>query len=517
MILLKKFLTVSGMTAISRVLGVIREMLFSKYLGASSEMDACLIAMKFPKFFKKCFSEEGFNSIFVPYLSELEIKNKNIFAQLFSSRVFTIICYIALAITLTVVIFAKQFVILMAPGFSSDPEKLAFAIDFTRIMFPSVFFLSINAIYSAVLISNQKFAWYTICPLIMNIILIAFIIISKNSVSPGTGISYGVLFSVIAQSTYLFIVLKIKKLTIPKFNNKVHFTPIIKQFFKKITPVIASAGVAQINVFVDSFFSSYLFTGCITYLYFADRLNQLPLALFGISMSIILLPEISRKIATKDDKNLPLLYKDSILFTLRLTFPVMVIISCLSYYFVNLIYGHGKFTQVDVQNTATVLKIMCLGLPAYVLSKIISAILFAKKNVKTPIRAALFSICANVILNCLLIYKFKFVGIAISTMISGYVQTLVLSRYLKEIKIFNKRFIIDTAKIIISTISMSVVIVYFKNIIHINFENQVVSDISNICICSVISIIAYAIALYFCKDTALKKLCTKLTNKRLVD
>lgn len=503
MIFLKKFLTVSGMTLLSRILGVVREMILSIYLGASIEMDTCLAAMKFPKFFKKCFSEEGLHSVFVPSLAGLEVKNKSKFAKLFSSEVFSIICYISLIVTILVVIFAKYFVILMAPGFADNPEKLALTIEFTRIMFPSVVFLSLQAIYGGVLVSNQKFGLYTVSPLIMNIVLITAILLSRNWVHPGRGLAYGVLSATIMQYIYFYITLKKNKLTTPRFV-KPKFTKSVEQFFTKLAPVIASAGVAQINVFIDSFFSSYLFTGCITYLYFADRLNQFPLSLFGISMSIVLLPEIARMMAKKNNEansnEIQNICRDSILFTLRLTFPVVVIISTLSYYFIDLIYGYGKFTKFDVSNTAIVLSIMSLGLPAYVLSKILSAVFFAQKNTKAPIRAAIAAICSNFVLNILLMHKFQFAGIAIATMISGYLQMFVLSKYLRSTNVFNKQFIIQIMKIILSTVLLYFVILLSKYYIIIQNQNPVINNILTLAIYSSIGAIVYLFALYILKD-----------------
>ena len=516
MIFLKKFLTVSGMTLLSRILGVVREMILSRYLGASAEMDTCLIAMKFPKFFRKCFSEEGLNSVLVPSLAELEVKNKNKFSKLFSSEIFSIVCYVSLIITILVVVFAKYFVLLMAPGFADDPEKLALTIYFTRVMFPSVLFLALTAIYSGILISNQKFGLYTLSPILINLTLITSILLARNSLHPGRGFAYGVLSCTIVQFLYLFLIIKVKHLTMPKLVIP-KITNSVKQFFKKLAPVIASAGVAQINVFIDSFFSSYLFTGCITYLYFADRLNQLPLSLFGISMSIILLPEISRIMAKNNNTNNEInkdtevtnICRDSILFTLRLTFPVVIIISSLSYNFIDIIYGYGKFTKFDVANTATVLSIMSLGLPAYVLAKILAAVFFAQKNTKAPIRAALVAICSNVIFNALLMKKFQFAGIAIATMISGYLQMLVLGKHLGKNNIFNKQFILQIAKILLATITVYVSILLAQYFIAIQNNNETLNNILILTIYSSIGLIVYLLMLYLLKDQAICNILEK--------
>ena len=516
--LLRKFLTVSGMTLASRILGVIREMILSVYLGASLEMDTCLVAMKFPKFFRKVFSEEGLNSVLVPSLAELEVRNKNKFSKLFSSEIFSIVCYSSIIITILVVIFTKYFVLLMAPGFADEPEKLSLTIDFTRIMFPSIIFLALAAIYSGILISNRKFGWYTISPLIINLTLITSILISRNSLHPGSGFAFGLLAATVIQFLYFYIVIKHNNLTLPQFTLP-KLTKSTKQFFKKLAPVIASAGVAQINVFIDSFFSSYLFTGCITYLYFADRLNQLPLSLFGISMSIVLLPEISRISANKSNNNkeeIKTICSDSILFTLRLTLPVVIIIAMLSYYIIDLIYGYGKFTKFDVSNTATVLSIVSLGLPAYVLSKILAAIFFAQKNTTAPIMAAMAAICSNLILNALLMRKFQFAGIAIATTISGYLQMLILIKYLGKTNIFNKQLVLQIGKILLATISSYIILLLSRHYIIIQNNNETLNNILVLTVYSSIGLIVYVTMLVLLKDKAVCKLL-KMCKKEYKD
>lgn len=494
MIPLKKFLTVSGMTAISRILGVVRENILSRYLGASIEMDASLMAIKFPKFFRKCFTEEGFNSVFVPYLTGMEATKKNKLLLFFSSRVFSIITYVMFILSIIVIIFAKYFVLLMAPGFINDSEKLALTVTFTRIMFPGVFFLSLSAVYSCVLVASQKFGWYTISPILINIVLITSIITAICCGKVAFGLAIGLFLATFIQFLYLYIVLRSKHLTVPRLSG-VKITPTVRHFFKKLVPIIVSASVAQVNVFIDSFFSSYLATGCVTYLYFADRLNQLPLSLFGISMSIILLPEISKRLALKDNKELPSLYKESILFSLRLTTPVIIIMTTLAYYFIDFVYGYGKFTPTDVKNTAIVLQFFVIGLPAYVLAKVIAAIIFAKKQVKAPVVASLVSIGSNLVLNSLLISKFQFAGIAAATTISGYIQMLILAKYLNtEQKLFEKVFVFKILKIItagiVSFIGTYLCIKLWK--FSYAFENIIVY--------SAVAAVLYTIMLFLLKD-----------------
>ncbi|MDR3030867.1 MAG: murein biosynthesis integral membrane protein MurJ [Holosporales bacterium] len=507
----QKFLTVGGLTIISRLLGVIREAFLSHFLGACAEMDAYLIAFKFPCFFRKFFAEGGFQSIFVPYFTDFAARGKSKAAQYFSSRIFTAVFWWMLFFSIVVFIFAKQFVLLMAPGFSSDPEKLALAIEFTRIIFPSVAFVSLSAIYSSVLIANKRFFAYSLSPILVNIILILSLISCQDIISAGYRISVGVLLAGIFQFIYLYTIVKSKNLTMPNIG-KLKTTPRIRNFFRKLIPVLGGAGVAQVNIFMDSLFGSFLPTGCIAYIYFADRFVQLPLALFGISMSTILLPEIAVQIAKGNKDQIKKTANDAILFMFRLTMPSVIILITFSYLFISILYGHGKFLEQAVKNTADVLKIFSLGLPAYVLAKILASVLFAQKDSKTPIIAAICSVISNIVLNAILIVPFQEKGIAISTAVSGFVNAYIMYRKSKGYFKFTKDFLNSILKIISSSIVMWVFIEI--SVTFFNFENSsVFSEITFLLIFGVLGFLVYFLFLLCLREEGARNVIAFIKKK----
>lgn len=225
-------------------------------------------------------------------------------------------------------------------------------------------------------------------------------------------------------------------------------------------------------------------------------------------MSIILLPEISKRLALKDNKELPLLYKDSILFSLRLTTPVIVIMTILAYYFIDFVYGYGKFTPTDVKNTALVLQFFAMGLPAYVLAKVIAAIIFAKKQVKAPVIASLASIGSNLVLNSLLISKFQFAGIAAATTISGYIQMIILARYLDtDQKLFKKDFIIKILKIIIAGSGAFLGTYLCVKLWQFSYA------LTNIVIYSSVATLLYIVTLWLLKDDSICSIMNSLRQK----
>lgn len=462
MALTKKFLTISGLTVVSRILGVVREAVLVHFLGASIEMDAFTTAFKFPSFFRKFFAEGGFQSIFVPYYTDFVTLEKKKGAMYFASRIYTLTFWIMIAFVVIIHVFAREFTLLMAPGFITNPEKLELTVEFTRIIFPSIAFISLSTIYSGILVSRQRFFPFAMAPILVNFILIASLLICQDSLTAGRRISYGVLAAGIFQLTYMYGCVKYHNYPSPKFSN-IRRTPMVKSFLKKLIPVLAGAGVAQINILVGTIFASILPTGSITYLYCADRFVQLPLAMFGISMGIVLLPEIAERIAKKQADGIKEIQDKSFLFTLRLTLPSVVGLITMAYCMISLLYGHGKFDQEAIQNTATVLKASACGLPAFVVAKIMSSVLFAQKDSATPITAAITSIVANIIFSFILIKPFGAVGIAMASSIAGYVNVFVLCKKSHGWFAIDKSIIKDFIKILLASLGMLCIILLINS------------------------------------------------------
>lgn len=458
MSLIKKFLTVSGLTVVSRVFGVAREAIFSHFLGTCSEMDAFLIAFKFPRFFRTCFAEGGFHSMFVPYFTDFTARGKYNGAKIFSSRIFTILFWWMCAFSVIIFIFADTFVAITAPGFKSSPETFQLAVDFTRIIFPNVGFCALSTVYSGVLVAHKRFLPFALSPILVNIVLICSLFVGGDDfLSSGYRVSYGVLLSGILQFVFLYFYVKTLRLQVPSIS-KVKVSKKMREFFKKLTPVVVGAGAAQINVFADSIFCSFLPTGSISYIYFADRFIQFPLALFGISVATILLPEIASIISkgSKTDRNA--MQNNAMIFTLRMAIPSVVGLIVMANLLIGALYGHGRFTETSVDRTAIVLQIFAIGLPAYVISKIFASILFAQKDSKTPVRAAVISIICNIIFNYMLVRPFGIYGIAAGTTVAGFVNAYIMYRKSKDWFKLDKEMITDISRILLASIVMGIVV-----------------------------------------------------------
>lgn len=481
------------------------------FLGASAEMDAFTTAFKFPSFFRRFFAEGGFQSIFVPYFTDFTAANKLKGARYFSSRIFTLAFWIMLAITAIVLVFAEQFTILMAPGFVNTPEKLALTADFTRIIFPSVAFISLATVYSGILISYRKFFLFALVPILVNCILIGSILICRDTLATGYRLAYGILISGIFQFMYLYACVKTYKFPSPRISS-VKCSAKIKSFSKKLLPVLAGAGVAQVNVLVGLFLASLLPTGSITYLHCADRFVQLPLALFGASMGIVLLPEIAANMAKNKLVDLKNIQNKSLLFVLRLALPSVIGLIMLSDCLISLLYGHGKFDENAVRITSLVLKVTAIGLPAYVIGKIMSFIFFAQKNSKVPVTAAIASVISNIFLGLVLIWPMKVLGIAAANALSGFVNIYVMKSRAAGWFVLEKNVLSDCVKIIVSSLAALFVILLLQHIMYVN-DTYLCGELFFLIISFATATTTYVLALYFFKDASVRWSFNMLKNK----
>jgi putative peptidoglycan lipid II flippase len=311
------------------------------------------------------------------------------------------------------------------------------------------------------------------------------------------------------QFAYLYLCLKSLDRA-PSLFSSIKVTARLREFFKRLTPILAGAGVAQINVFVDSLFGSFLQTGGISHIYFADRFIQLPLALFGISIGIVIIPEIVARLAKNVD--IQDVTAGALLFALRLTVPSAIVIISLSYQLVSILYGHGQFTESSVQRTADVTRVFAAGLPAYVIARIVSSILFAGKDSRTPVIAGVVSIISNIILNAILINSLQEIGLASATTIAGFINIYVILR-IANIKLFaKKQIVIDLFKIIAASLVMFIAIKLLNITLRLGYS-KIANEAITIASSSFVGIIAYATSLVLFRDSAVCHMLKRIAER----
>jgi len=474
--LIKSTGTFSFFTIISRLLGYLRDILIAIFLGTSYLADVFFVAFRIPNTFRRLFSEGTFNAAFVPSYSSEIVKGKKK-SNKFANEVFNFLFLILLLLVLIVQIFMPAFVSLIAPGFIDDKEKMDLAIDLTRITIPFLMLVSLASFFSAILNSHNRFAAAAAAPIILNIVLIIVLIFSRvlddNLVY---FLSYGVTFSGILQLIFLyFFVIKYFKIS---FNIKFEISNKVKIFFNKLLPSIFSSGVTQINILVGTIIASFQ-ASAVSYLYYADRIYQINLAIAGIAIGVVVLPQLSKHISKKDKKKIDLIQNKALELSLFLSLPASIALLIASDEIISALFGYGQFSESSVFNSAKALYFFSLGLPAFAMIKIFSNFFFANNDTKTPFYISLISVILNILIS---IYFFKSIGfiiIPIATTISSWFNLIILFLFLrkKELFHFNNIFIVRFFKIMISSVLMGLffnyLIVLFSD--QLSFENSLKS------------------------------------------
>ena len=460
--LIKSTGTFSFFTIISRVLGYLRDFFVAIFLGTGFFADVFFVAFRIPNTFRRLFSEGTFNAAFVPsYASEL-VKGKKQ-SNKFANQVLNILLISLLFIILIVQLFMPAFVSIIAPGFADDKEKIDVAINLTRITFPFLMFVSLASFFSAVLNSHNQFAAAAAAPIILNIILIIILFFSKSF---GDNLvyflSYGVTLSGLIQLIFLYFFVK------KFFNVNLNFTLTVqnkvKTFFKKLLPSIFSSGVTQINILVGTIIASFQ-ASAVSYLYYADRIYQINLAIAGIAIGIVILPQLSKYIQQNKQKKIILIQNKALELSLFLSLPASIALLIGSEEVVSALFGYGQFDQTSVYNSAKALYYFSLGLPAFAMIKVFSTFFFANHDTKTPFYISLGSVLINILIS---IYYFKSIGfiiIPIATTISSWFNLIILFLFLKKRNLFrfNDIFILRFFKIIFSAILMGIFFNYLIN------------------------------------------------------
>ena len=444
--LIKSTSTFSFFTFISRILGYIRDFLIAITLGSGPLSDAFFVAFRIPNTFRRLFSEGTFNAAFVPsYSSELK-KSKNK-ANTFANQIFNILLLGLLAVVILIEIFMPLFIKAIAPGFSVNSDKFDLAIILTRITFPFLFFISLASFFSAILNSHNKFGIAAAAPIILNIILIIILLLDL-----GFGdqivvqLSYGVSIGGFLQLFLLFIFVK-KKFT-PIISFKLNIDNKVKFFFKKLLPSIFSSGVTQINILIGTIIASFE-VNAVSYLYYADRIYQINLAIAGIAIGTVLLPNLSKYITIKNIGKINLIQDKSIELSFFLSLPAMLALVVASEQITSSLFGYGSFDKISVINSSKALYYFAFGLPAFALIKILSAFLFARQNTKTPFYFSLVSVIINILISVVYFNKIGFIIIPIATTISSWINVVLLYFYLSSRKyfVFNQNLIFSILKI----------------------------------------------------------------------
>lgn len=428
MSLFKASATISGMTLTSRVFGFIRDVLLARLLGASAMADAFVVALRLPNMLRQLFAEGAFNVAFVPFLSHRLEEKGQPEAEKFAGAVFAWLMLLVLALTILGMVFMPWVVLAIAPGFADDPATLTLTTDLARVTFPYFIFIVATSFMGGVLNTLHRFAAFAAAPVLLNLSFIGCLLFLPEAFTlpvyaAAVAVPLGGLLQV------LLMVVAVRRSGFRLRLGRPHKHGDIKPLACKIAPTFVGVGAQQINTFLTTVLASTLMPGSISYLFYADRLNQLPLALIGIAIATAMLPSLSKAFKNGPAKDAQRLLGQGLSAALALGLAAGAGLSMLAYEVITVLFVRGAFDATAAHLTSLALVAFAAGLPAWILVKVTSGAFYARGNTKTPVKTALVSIAINICLMLLLMPHYGHVGLATAAASASWCH-LLLQLYL---------------------------------------------------------------------------------------
>jgi len=421
---LKNSVVVGLITGLSRISGFVRDFMIAKFLGAGAVSDAFLVAFKIPNLFRAIFAEGAFSSAFVPLFSGILHAKGERRARHFALGVFAWLFYILLIITMLCMIAMPFIIKVFAPGFTADPDKFDLAVELARITFPFMFFIALTAFFGAILNSLDRFKPYALSPIILNLTMIcASLIGTRFNANIGHSIAWGVAIAGVLQLAIIWYAAARHGFGYISFRPKV--SPEIRRFFKNIAPALLGAGIYHINILIGTIFATQT-DGAISWIYYADRLNQLPIGIIGVAVATVMLPKLSRHVK-KGERNAEIQsFNQSILLTSILCIPASVLLAVFAFPLFEVFFEHGRFTASDTLASGGILRILTIGMPAIILTRQFVNIFYSRGDTKTPMLASLLIMLTNLALTIALTNRFGYIGVVQSVTITNWLMILIL-------------------------------------------------------------------------------------------
>ena len=433
--LLGSSLIVASMTMLSRILGLVRDVVIATLFGAGSHADAFFVAFKIPNFLRRLFAEGAFNQAFVPVLAEMSQQDNKQLLKAMVSKVAGSLLMVLSVITVIALVAAPVLALVFAPGFAGDGGKLGLTADMLRITFPYLLLISMTGFLGSLLNHAKRFVIPALTPVLLNVSLItAALWLAPQMTIPVMALAWGVLAAGILQlALQLPFVAQLGLLVRPRLG----FSDArVKQVMKLMLPAMFGVSVAQINLLLDTVLASLLQSGSVSWLYYSDRLMELPLGVFGIAIATVILPGLSQRHASKS----PQAFSDTLDWALRMVLlvgvPAAIALGLLAEPLVATLFHYGAMGDQDVLFSAASLRAYALGLLFFMLIKVLAPGYFARQDMKTPVRIGIWAMASNMLLNLLLVWQFAHVGLAMATSLSALLNAALLGWGLYRRKIW---------------------------------------------------------------------------------
>ncbi|MBT5416305.1 MAG: murein biosynthesis integral membrane protein MurJ [Rhodospirillaceae bacterium] len=428
MALLRFTATVGGYTLLSRILGFVRDVAIAHFVAAGPVADAFFVAFRFPNMFRRLVGEGAFANAFVPLFARRLEGAGRAGALAFAEQALAVMLAAMFVLLLAAELAMPWLISVLAPGFAADPERFALTVELTRITFPYLLFMALVALLGAVLNALLRFAAAAATPILLNIVLIAALFgLGHVLETPGHALAWGVAAAGAGQ--FLFMLIACRRAGAPLRLRRPRLTPGVRRLLVLMLPGLVGAGVHQINLLVSTIVASFE-DGAVSFLYYADRLVQLPLGVVGVAMGVALLPLLARQLRGGAAAEAVDIQNRAIEFALLLTLPATAALLAVPGPIVAVLFEHGAFDAADTAATAAALAAYAAGLPAYVLVKVLSPGFFAREDMVAPVKIAAAAMVLNVALAVALFLPFGHVGVAVATAAASWLNALLLGAVL---------------------------------------------------------------------------------------
>jgi putative peptidoglycan lipid II flippase len=418
--MIERILRVGGLTLLSRVTGFVRDIILAAVLGAGPVADAFFVALRLPNHFRAIFAEGAFNAAFVPAYARIREQGGVARAQVFADRIFTLLLTSQIILLALALVFTPYLIDILAPGLSRDPGRFTFAVEFTRITFPYLLLITLVTLFGGILNALQRFAAAAAAPILLNLSMIVALALAAFFPTAGHAAAWGVLVAGILE--FLLVAADARRAGAMTVLRWPELDDDVRRFFRVLGPATLGSGGVQLALFADTIIASFLPAGALSALYYADRLNQLPIGVIGIAAGTVILPEMSRRIAASDESGARHAQNRAVEFTLMLSIPCLVAFVVVPELIMRALFMRGAFTAAAATAAAHTLVAYAAGLLPFVLIRSVVATFFARGDTATPVKAALAAAAVNIAFKVLLMGPLAQVGLALATSIGAWIN-----------------------------------------------------------------------------------------------
>ncbi len=490
--LLKSLAAVSSMTMVSRVLGFVRDAIIARIFGAGMMTDAFFVAFKLPNLLRRIFAEGAFSQAFVPILAEYKSQQGDEATKTFIAYISGLLTLVLALVSVLGIIAAPIIIWLTAPGFTDTPDKFAITSSLLRITFPYIFFISLASLAGAILNTWNRFSVPAFAPTLLNISMILFSLFATPYFNPPVlALAWAVIVGGILQLLYQLPHLKkIGMLVLPRVNLR---DTGVWRVLKLMGPAILGVSVSQISLIINTIFASFLISGSVSWMYYADRLMELPSGVLGVALGTILLPSLAKSVANGDSVEYSRLMDWGLRLSLLLALPCAVALGILSKPLIVSLFQYGQFSSYDASMTQRALIAYSVGLAGLIIVKVLAPGFYSRQDIKTPVRIAIATLILTQLMNLLFIVPLQHAGLSLSIGLAACINAALLFWQLRKQNIYSPQpgWFLFIIKLIIAVVVMSLVLLLIMYIIPTWDSGNMVIRLCRLMMIVIAGIIAY--------------------------